>query len=1236
MRFFYKNFPNFICCLLLLCANRLFAQTNLSGIINQYTKVTAIDLVQNSVTVATTTGFKVCDTVLVVQMKGAIINQTNTNVYGSISSLNAAGNHEKAIITNIVGNVVFFRHRLLNSYNPAAFVQLVTIPQYNNVTISGQLTGKAWDGNTGGVIAFEANGTVNITGFVNATGLGFRGGNVNPSAGCATNSTNYAYPPMTNFAAFKGESIAVIDSVTGRGAPANGGGGGACLNGGGGGGSNAAAGGIGGKSPQLLGGTDQVSGIGGRFLSYNSLTSRLFLGGGGGGGHQNDNAGTAGGNGGGIVYIKAQQIIGNGIVNASGQAPATQAGIDGAGGGGAGGTVVLYTAVKPVRVSVFVRGGEGGGNTFAGADCFASGGGGGGGAVISNNIITGLTAALEGGAAGRIDSQTSPCNNTTHGATAGQAGLITINNNMMQIGLLDITTPIVATITTTPVACGVATQGLTVNTTAGATYQWQLNGQDIAGQTTTNHTAMVSGIYRVRVSIGCQVQFSNEVAVTVNSQPIARILNGTEVGVCASAINSVTLVAPLVTGYTYQWKLNNVDIAGATNNTLNITQNGSYTVAVSACTNTNTSLPTIVFTPLSPEVLLLASPNTICANTTTTLVAFPRAAQFDWYFNNVLIAGFTGDTYEATQAGTYRVVSRSLCIQRTSPNLVLTQSASVGAVTITGQNAICRNRLTTLRTNTGAGFQYQWLLNDVAIAGATNSTLQTANAGDYKVRINDACGGSATSPIFTITIIPPPADVFIRGNNVLCNGEARLTTNLRKNPTYSYQWTRNTVNITGATDTTFLATTIGFYTIKVTDTCGVVYESPNFVISPNAVTGITITSPRTVICPSERVTLTATANIITNDLQWQLNGVDIPSAIGGTFIATQAGTYTARTRNICDNRVSTPFVLQVATPPQAQITGNLFFCAGSNTTITANVTNGGANPLYQWFRDGQLFQNAITQSIPIFAAGRYSVRVTNAQGCTAMSPEVTIVASRIDESQVVVTPSRLICGGDNVQLSATGGTRYEWSPAAGLNNAFIDRPVARPTETTMYRVRILNNFGCFVDRFVTIEVVPAFTLDFEVEYSSDCGQKSLVKIINKSEGLNAFNEVTWDMGDGTTLRGLTPVAYIYEKGSTYTITMKVNNRGCNKELTKTVTVESLFTQNVITPNGDGKNDKFVIDNPKENWQLEIFDRYGKKVFESSNYDNEWEGHGTTTLYFYRLVAPSGRECKGWVQVLQNN
>ncbi len=1234
MRFFYSSI---LLGLLFLSHTYIFAQTTLSGIINKYTKVTAIDAMQNMLTVNDLAGFKICDTILIIQMKGASINRSNNSSYGNILAYNNAGNYEKAIIYRIVGNNIFLRHQLLNTYNPNFAVQIVSIPQYAAVNITNTLTGKAWDGNTGGIIAFESSDIVKITGLVDASGIGFRGGNVNTNTPCNSTATDFAYLPSQNIAGMKGEGIVVLDSVAGKGAAANGGGGGSCRNGGGGGGANAGAGGIGGKSPQSTGGVNTVSGIGGKSFGYTvNNFKQVFLGGAGGAGNQDDNLASNGGNGGGIVYIAGKQIVGNGLINANGQAP-SNAGIDGAGGGGAGGTVLLNSSIKSFAVQISVKGADGGNNISTNAagvvvaDCFATGGGGGGGLVALNGGLDAASIRNEGGNAGKILAITSPCVGTSHGANAGENGQVLTSINFMPISTTSVVPTLLATVTTSAITCTSATQTLTANVVAGASYQWQREGVDMAGETSNILTATISGIYRVKISVGCNTVFSSNIVVTINGKPVAKIYGG-DIGLCPTLNASTILEAAQGTGYLYQWRKDGQIIAGATAYNLTVTTIGVYQVDVSVCGVTSSSNQITVIYTTVPN-LLVQGENVLCPSKTITLYAFPRGVNYQWYRNGTIIAGAIGDTYEVTQTGRYWVVTFDFCVRKNSDEFIVTApAATITQAVITGQNNICAGKNTILSTNTGTNFQYRWLRDNQTIANATQSTYTASQAGDYSVVITDACNQSISSQIFKMTVINPPDNIFIRGNNLLCNGESRLITTSPKNPLYKYQWTRNMQTIAGATDTTFLAKELGTYAIEVKDSCGNVYISPNFTINPSAITTILIqaTNNRTLICPSEKVTFTATANLPTTDFQWQRNGVDIVGAVGATFVATSAGSYTARSGNICSNVVSRALVLQVATPPLATITGNLLFCSGGRTTLTANA---GTNLTYQWFKDGEPYLNASSQTVPIFVAGKFRVLVSNEQGCSTLSDEVVVNTSRIDETQVKITPSRLLCAGEKVQLSATGGTKYEWSPTTNLSNPFIANPIASPTANINYKVKISNDLGCFVERFVSFEVIPEFILDFEVLTSPNCGQKTLLQINNKSTGLNAFNDITWDMGNGDILKGLSPTAYIYAKGGNYTITMTVNNRNCTKTLAKDIVVESLFTPNVITPNNDGKNDSFMIDNPNEKWAIEITDRMGRKVFSSENYNNDWSGEKKTGIYFYHLTSPSGNTCKGWIQVL---
>ena len=93
--------------------------------------------------------------------------------------------------------------------------------------------------------------------------------------------------------------------------------------------------------------------------------------------------------------------------------------------------------------------------------------------------------------------------------------------------------------------------------------------------------------------------------------------------------------------------------------------------------------------------------------------------------------------------------------------------------------------------------------------------------------------------------------------------------------------------------------------------------------------------------------------------------------------------------------------------------------------------------------------------------------------------------------------------------------------------------------------------------------------------------------------------------------------------------------GCVKEYDITLDVDTkIAVPNVFTPNGDGFNDIFFIRNLPSDANLIIANRWGKEVFSSGNYQNNWGGGDISDgVYFYRLNF-SGQTLTGWVEILR--
>ncbi|TVQ86648.1 MAG: hypothetical protein EA397_19725, partial [Deltaproteobacteria bacterium] len=317
-----------------------------------------------------------------------------------------AGLWELARVEQVEGAEIRLTDELVYPFASSG-TQVIRVPEYVDVTVEAgaSLVAPAWDGLSGGVIAFLAHGEVVVDGVITASERGFRGGVFRDGSGAyGCSGLDEPFPD----GAEKGEGVdgSYGPSVTGRGNRASGAGGGVCHNSGGGGGSLWGIGGQGGYTwPGSIGAQD-VGGLGGAPILF-APRDRLVLGGGGGAGHGNDNLGTSGGDGGGAVFIRAASLVGAGAILARGATPpiTPAAGNDAAGGGGAGGNIVLYSLAELDVDLVDVTGGDGGTTNFVD---HGPGGGGGGGLVHGMGLLGDVTVLAGAGVAGVQPNEDAP------------------------------------------------------------------------------------------------------------------------------------------------------------------------------------------------------------------------------------------------------------------------------------------------------------------------------------------------------------------------------------------------------------------------------------------------------------------------------------------------------------------------------------------------------------------------------------------------------------------------------------------------------------------------------------------------------------------------------------------------------------------------------------------------------------------------------------------------------------
>jgi PKD repeat protein len=589
--------------------------SQISGIINHYAAVSAIDTCSGKLTVSDTTGFRVGAPVLLIQMQGADIVSSNNFLYGIIQNMNYAGRYERALIDSVGTNVLFVKKRLVYPYSVSGKLQVVTIPQFANAVVTDTLKCQPWNGSTGGVLALEVAGNLTLNAPVVADGTGFRGGQAYVGAG---NNCNFLIPEVSYYygipnwrGGYKGEGIALpeVGKELGRGPQANGGGGGNDHNSGGGGGGNITDGGNGGDNdePSAFGCDGYYPGIRGYAPFFTA--NRIFLGGGGGAGHSNNSLGSAGANGGGIIVISAGDINGSvPIISANGFS-AQAANGDGAGGGGAGGTIWLKSNSAPLNIVVRANGGNGGNTINNNSNrCFGPGGGGSGGRILTD--LFGIPAPI-GGKAGVVVSSTNGCNGTNSDANDGDGGLSEDLTDLPE-GSEDYAIPQIVGSPLPDTVCLGETAIFLVSTNNGNwIFQWQMNDgtgwQDITGGTqfsgfqndtliVTNVAAGQNGLrFRCRVSRpGCYETISLEANLLIRPAPTASFSTSVT-GLVANFTNQSSATS-------YFWDFGDGTTSQATNPQHTYASENTFTVTLYAINDCDTAATTQTVTTLLPPV----------------------------------------------------------------------------------------------------------------------------------------------------------------------------------------------------------------------------------------------------------------------------------------------------------------------------------------------------------------------------------------------------------------------------------------------------------------------------------------------------------------------------------------------------------------------------------------------------------------------------------------------------------
>jgi hypothetical protein len=178
---------------------------------------------------------------------------------------------------------------------------------------------------------------------------------------------------------------------------------------------------------------------------------------------------------------------------------------------------------------------------------------------------------------------------------------------------------------------------------------------------------------------------------------------------------------------------------------------------------------------------------------------------------------------------------------------------------------------------------------------------------------------------------------------------------------------------------------------------------------------VVIDQPSPVVGCGEPVTLTAT---ITGALEisWKRNGEFITGATTNTFVANQSGVYTVVVVSLLCQLESAPVEVILESPLSAEILSPEGTSACQGDSVLLQATGGNAE--WQWYREGEPINGAVTAAYSATLPGSYVVVGNASSICASSSPPVQVTLNALPDVSLVWESNPVICSGDSLAVLA--------------------------------------------------------------------------------------------------------------------------------------------------------------------------------------------------------------------------
>ncbi|MGB3949052.1 MAG: PKD domain-containing protein, partial [Bacteroidia bacterium] len=514
-------------------------------------------------------------------------------------------------------------------------------------------------------------------------------------------------------------------------------------------------------------------------------------------------------------------------------------------------------------------------------------------------------------------------------------------------------------------------------------------------------------------------------------------------------------------------------------------------------------------------------------------------------------------------------------------------------------------------------YTYTWLPY-----GSNASIADSLSADTYTVTVTDqnTCNASISIIIEEPTPLSSSIDSLV---HPICYNGFGSATAFASNGTapYSYLWQP-------IADTNSFANNIqaGTYTVVVTDANGCISTSTTTINQPTQVT--TLVSANDTVCLGQSSLLSATATGGAGNYYyaWQPSGAINSGSI--TITPTSDVTYTVVAFDGLgcsgtSNTISTIVYTLNDTSINAFATSPV--CPGQDAVVYAESYGNTGNLTYQW--SGGLGNQAGVYTVNPVTPSQYIVTVSNT--CASVSDTVNIL---INPPPIVnfVSNTNALCVPGTVQFADSSVSGYSndpitsWTWNFGDGSASNDQnPSHNYTSASSFPVSltVTTSGGCTNNNSLspqTINGYPYPTAAFSLNATELNLPYDVMQCINQSQGATSY---VWNFGDGVSSTQDSP-NYLYSSIGIFNVELIATTiNGCSDTAYSMVTTNadivfpSAFTPNVDASSG-GEYDINSLTNDVffpytagvVEYNLEIFNRWGEKIFESNDVKKGWDGY----------------------------